>query len=98
MDLKNKIVYGIVEALKQINCGLNETTVESYLEVPKEKENGDFSFPCFRLAKELRKSPIDIANDLKEKIKVDYISKIEVVNRIFKFLCYEKQDSRRNIK
>ena len=28
------------------------------LEIPPSKELGDFSFPCFTLAKDLKKSPI----------------------------------------
>ena len=39
---------------------------------------GDFAFPCFKLAKQLKKSPIAIAAEIKEKIETDeYIEKIE---------------------
>lgn len=38
------------------------------VEVPKDTSNGDFAFPCFILAKELKKSPVMIATDLQEKI------------------------------
>ncbi len=42
---------------------------EVSLEIPSNREMGDFSFPCFRLAKELKKAPVAIAADLSEKIK-----------------------------
>lgn len=38
------------------------------LEVPKDNSNGDYAFPCFILAKELKKAPAIIAIELQEKI------------------------------
>lgn len=59
---------------------INEKELESYIETPKDTKNGDYAFPCFRLAKELRKAPPAIANEIKEKIEpVEEIEKIEVV-------------------
>ncbi len=40
------------------------------LEVPPDPKLGDYAFPCFSLAKQLRKSPDAIASELAEKIKV----------------------------
>lgn len=58
---------------------LDMEEIGKLLEVPKKVEMGDFAFPCFRLAKELRKAPPMIATELAEKIgKVDFLSKIEV--------------------
>ena len=57
---------------------INEKELESYIEAPKDSKNGDYAFPCFRLAKELRKAPPAIANEIKEKIEaVEEIEKIE---------------------
>ena len=66
---------------KQISktIDINEKELESYIEAPKDSKNGDYAFPCFRLAKELRKAPPAIANEIKEKIEaVEEIEKIEV--------------------
>ena len=54
--------------------------LENYIEIPKDTANGDYAFPCFRLAKELKKAPQFIANDIKEKIKIDedIVEKVEV--------------------
>ena len=69
---------------KTIN--INEKELESYIETPKDSQNGDYAFPCFRLAKELRKAPPAIANEIKEKIEtVEEIEKIEVVGGYLNF-------------
>ncbi|MBS3176418.1 arginine--tRNA ligase [Candidatus Woesearchaeota archaeon] len=41
----------------------------SLLEVPPDRSLGDFAYPCFHLAKELKKSPVMIAQDLVKQIK-----------------------------
>ena len=46
---------------------------------------GDYAFPCFSLSKELHKSPIDIANDLVDKINDERIEKVESVNGYLNF-------------
>ena len=45
------------------------------LEIPPDSNMGDFAFPCFQLSKKLKKSPIEIAKGLKNKIKQDKIIK-----------------------
>lgn len=49
------------------------------IEVPKDKKNGDFSYPCFNLAKILKKSPVAIADEIKEKmfINLENLSSVE---------------------
>jgi arginyl-tRNA synthetase len=58
-----------------------------YIEEPKESSNGDYAFPCFRLAKELKKAPQIIAGDIKEKIEIDkkIIEKVEVAGGYLNF-------------
>ena len=48
---------------KTINIETKE--LEDYIEIPKDIKNGDYAFPCFRLAKELKKAPQQIANEIK---------------------------------
>lgn len=62
-------------------------TIEEYIEIPSNKEMGDYSLPCFKLAKEMKKAPQMIANDIKENIKIDenLIEKVEVVNGYLNF-------------
>lgn len=70
IDFKNKIAEKIA---KVVSMDLEE--IQSYLEVPPNQEMGDYAFPCFKLAKTLKKSPQDIAKQLKEEI--DYGNEIQ---------------------
>lgn len=76
----------IAEAISNVT-NINNVEIKTYIEVPKEEKNGDYSFPCFRLAKELKQSPVNIANNIKDNIKVDnnIIEKIDVVNGFLNF-------------
>ena len=64
-----------------------EKELETYIEVPKDSSNGDYAFPCFRLSKELKKAPSTIAEDIKEKLKIEgeTIEKVEVVGGYLNF-------------
>ena len=66
---------------------LNEQELETYIETPKDKNNGDYAFPCFRLAKELKKAPPMIASEIKEKIEIDseIIEKVEIAGGYLNF-------------
>ncbi len=66
---------------------INEEELKTYIEIPKDTKNGDYAFPCFRLAKSLKKSPQVIANEIKEKIEVDeaLIEKIDVAGGYLNF-------------
>jgi arginyl-tRNA synthetase len=50
-----------------------------YLEIPPESQMGDFSLPCHQFSKELKRDPNEIAKEFSEKLKNEYISKIEVI-------------------
>lgn len=82
INFKNIIANAISKVVN-----INATEIEMSIEKPKGSENGDYAFPCFRLAKELHKAPQMIANDIKENIKVDenQITKIEVVGGYLNF-------------
>jgi len=47
--------------------GLSIEDVDNLIEVPPKEEMGDFAFPCFGLAKSMKKNPIVIAKDLSKK-------------------------------
>ncbi len=61
INFKNIVANAISKVVN-----INETEIEMSIEKPKGSENGDYAFPCFRLAKELHKAPQMIANDVKE--------------------------------
>ena len=77
IDFKDKIAEEISKVLE-----LTKEYLKEYIEIPKDTKMGDYALPCFKLAKEMKKSPVIIANEIKEKIEMPnkYISKIEAVN------------------
>ncbi len=67
-----------------VNLSANE--IEEYIEIPPISELGDYAFPCFRLAKELKKAPPVIASEIKEKMVLDdVVNKIDVVGGYLNF-------------
>ena len=65
---------------------IEKEEILGYIEIPPNDEMGDFAFPCFKLAKVLRKAPNMIAEDLKSKIEIDKnIVKIEIVGGYLNF-------------
>lgn len=59
----------IANCLKEKIEDLSVEEIKALLEVPPNKEMGDYAFPCFRLAKVFRKAPNMIANELSESIE-----------------------------
>ena len=82
INFKNKIAE---EISKTVNIEKEE--IETYIEKPIDNKNGDYAFPCFRLAKELKKAPPIIANEIKEKIELDtnIIEDVQVVGGYLNF-------------
>ena len=85
LDFKQEIAKYIE---KVVDIEKNE--LEKYIEKPKDTTNGDYAFPCFRLAKQLKKAPQIIAEDIKEKIESDIekskeIEKVEIVGGYLNF-------------
>jgi len=70
----------IAKAISKIT-NIEEKELASYIEIPPNSDLGDYAFPCFKLAKALRKAPPAIAQEIKEKIDLDekIIEKIEIV-------------------
>ena len=72
--MKKLIVKLLGNILKK---NLKKEEIEKLIEIPPSLEMGDYSFPCFILAKKLKKNPNQIAEELKEKIKSKDFEKIE---------------------
>ncbi len=75
MDYKENLAQKISNIVN-----IDSDSIKEYIEIPKDTSLGDYAFPCFRLAKELKKAPPLIANEIKEKIILDdIIEKVDVV-------------------
>lgn len=82
----------------QLSNITNTKIEEEYIEKPKESEMGDYAFPCFRLAKELKKAPQIIAQEIKQKIEennnktnINNIEKTEVVGGYLNFYIKKEE-------
>ena len=67
MDFRNLIAAAVAAALPS-PAQLPAEEIAGMLETPPNPELGDFAFPCFRLAKTLRKAPPLIAQELAESV------------------------------
>ncbi|MDD4389877.1 MAG: arginine--tRNA ligase [Eubacteriales bacterium] len=77
VNYKEKIGQILIEA----DVALSYEELLDTIEVPTDKSMGDYAFPCFKLAKAMRKAPPLIAKDIAEKISSNEIfDKVESVN------------------
>lgn len=82
MDFKLEIAKVISQSLSNIE--LDE--IISMIEIPPNPDMGDYAFPCFRLAKVFRKSPVQIAEEAVANInKPDFIDEIKSVSGYINF-------------
>ena len=81
--IKLRIAEKIASAVPGINAEavLNAQDVAALLEYPPDSNMGDLAFPCFKLSKALRRSPVQIAATLCEALAEDeVIGKVDAVN------------------
>ncbi len=78
---------GISAALAKTSAkGIGAEKIFSLIELPPSPELGDYAFPCFLLAKELKKNPKEIAEQLQKEIKpLNFVEKIEVAGPYLNF-------------
>ncbi len=85
INFKSEIAKAISKASE-----IDANELYGYLEVPPNKEMGDYAFPCFKLAKVLRKAPPVIATELKEKIECnEYIKDVQIAGGYLNFFINE---------
>lgn len=83
MDFAMEIASLIAKA-----ADMEPESIREAIEVPANKEMGDYAFPCFKLAKTMRKAPQIIAQELKDKLeKPDFIADIQVVGAYINFFA-----------
>lgn len=80
MNLKDEVKSIIYDALNVLKISFDKENL--MVEVPKKRENGDFSSNvAMKLAKTLKDNPVNIANKIKDAIDYsDKIEKIEIAN------------------
>lgn len=87
MDFKTKIA----ELLSHKIENLDVDSIYTDIEVPKNTDMGDYSFPCFKLAKIFKKSPNVIACEIAKDLNADFLENVEVVNAYINFRIDKKK-------
>ncbi|MGM9924707.1 MAG: arginine--tRNA ligase [Bacillus sp. (in: firmicutes)] len=90
MDNKQAVVKEISSALDGI-MAMQE--IELLIEKPKHPAYGDAAFPCFTLAKTMRKSPQLIASELAAKLDQTVFEKVEAVGPYINFFLDKRKIS-----
>ncbi|MDR2166947.1 MAG: arginine--tRNA ligase [Clostridiales bacterium] len=81
MDFKLEVAKLIANA-----ATLDLETIAEAIEIPPNPDLGDFAFPCFRLAKTLRKAPPIIAQEIKQNIEMpDFLASVEIAGAYINF-------------
>ncbi len=80
MDYKNYIA-------EKLNIeGIDKDALRSFIEIPPDREMGDYALPCFKLSKILRQPPVKIAENLKSVMTTDdVISEVNAVGGYLNF-------------
>lgn len=85
--MEQKVVEILKKALKKIDVKLEDKEILSLIETPKDLSNGEFSFPCFPIAKKLKQNPHQIALELRKEIheSQDEFESIQIVGPYINF-------------
>ena len=71
----------IAELIAPHTGGMSREEIEGMLETPADSSKGDYAFPCFKLAKTMRKAPPLIAASIAEAVSGESLfEKVENVN------------------
>ena len=77
IDYKEQIAQLLLGKLE----GFSIEELKKMVEIPADNKMGDYAFPCFRLAKVMRKAPPLIAKGLAEELSQESMfDKVEQVN------------------
>ncbi len=82
LQIKDLIADGILAGIQSIapQSEMTAADVVSLLEYPPDPAMGDLALPCFKLAKTLRRSPVQIASTLAPLVTGEAIDRAEAVN------------------
>lgn len=92
--LLDHVAAKVEEALAAL--GVQGFDVREMIEIPPGRELGDYAFPCFQLARVLRKAPDRIAEELGQRIgPTELIERVEVVKAYVNIFLNRDESSRR---
>ena len=84
---KDQVAKALAESIEALagSAVLTAEDVSNMLEYPPDPAMGDLALPCFRLSKTLRRSPVQIANQLSEQVSCPCVARIQAVNGYLNF-------------
>ena len=96
MDFKKGLAAALAEAIgKNTDTTVEFDEIVNSIEIPPDSTLGDFAFPCFKLAKAMRKAPPAIAAQISESIALpSFIDKVEVAGAYLNFKLNRQEFSR----
>ena len=83
LNIKASIAKTVLDSIKTMSADveLSVEEIANWLEYPPDVNMGDLAFPCFRLSKTLRRSPVQIASALAEMLSAcECVASAENVN------------------
>lgn len=95
INYKNEISKLISDSIN-----INIDNIIGFIEIPNDSNLGDYAFPCFRLAKELKMPPQKIAEQILENMKYDkeLIDNVEIVGGYLNFFINKETFVKESIK
>lgn len=83
MDNKQQLANALSKTV-----GIEAEELVTWIETPPDPKMGDYAFPCFRLAKTMRKAPPQIAQEICASISLpDFIGRAEVAGPYLNFFA-----------
>ena len=86
-ELKQNIASSVKKAIAGLYPAavISEEEIFEMLEYPPDDTMGDIAFPCFKLSRTLRNSPVKIAEALAEGVKCEEFSSVSALNGYLNF-------------
>ena len=81
----------IAKKLESQDIGLDKDEIYGLIEIPPQETMGDYSFPCFQLAKTLRKNPALISKEIASEIELEDFAEIKNVGPYINFFLDRKK-------
>ncbi len=92
-DLRTKLIITL-----ESTCNLSKVELDKLISLPKEIKNGDYSFPCFLLAKQTGENPAALAQKLKITLELPTgFHKVEAVGPYLNFFIDRQVETNRVI-
>ena len=96
--MANLLLDHIVETLEHALAGIGAQGVDvrELIEIPPSRDLGDYAFPCFQLARILRKAPDQIAREIGQRIEPgELIARVEIVKAYVNFFLDRSKTSKK---